>query len=380
METYLMMLYVTLEQENAIRELFLQKGWCLMKIDNGKDTGKEDIQKGMEQVKKQILYPKIISKSPNIPTQNKCTAVVQSTDLVAPLEILNSESVSLNPCMSKLILIKDKRTGKLILSQTPTADTDASPVKQAKLSHSVIMERHQESKFIKDFSCQIIKQVSSEGVTQSAKETKISSVDTDDDDDSVLENLDIQYVEVNSVDDSGGSLEILNNLNEKKYKLHNNASREPEAISMNKSPPKIRNFDPTMVQGRDKKGKFTTEKVPGSGKSLGTEDNQFFLTCKDCKKRLPSHQFNCHKDRGECVVKCTCCGAVFEGKDLANYKAHVKTHCKCDLCHSMFMIESDLKIHLKTHVGQRMFACTCGAMFASVFDLNSHTCSVKNTK
>ncbi|KAK3590079.1 hypothetical protein CHS0354_041122 [Potamilus streckersoni] len=378
MEAYLMMLYVTIEQENAIRELFVQKGWCLMKINGGKDAGKEDPQKKMEEVKKQVLYPKTISKSPDIPAHNNCTTVVQSDDLVKPLEILNSDSVSLNTNVSKFILIKDKSTGKLIVSQTPIAEPDVSPVKQAKLSHSVTMERNQDpKKFIKG-SSQIMKQVSSGGVTQFAKETKLSNVDTDDD--SVLQSFDIQYEEVNTVDDSGSSLEIINNLNEKKCKLFSSAPREPKAISSNKSPPKIHNFDPTMVQGRDKKGKFTTEKVPGSGKSLGTEDNQFFLTCKDCKKRLPSHQFNCHKDRGECIVKCTCCGAIFEGKNLANYKAHVKTHCKCELCHSMFMIESDLKIHMKTHVGQRMFACTCGAMFASVFDLNAHSCSMKNTK
>ncbi|KAL3864405.1 hypothetical protein ACJMK2_006091 [Sinanodonta woodiana] len=142
METYLLMIYVTIQQENAIKHLFQQNGWPFVTTDLSYGTSPK---RNLHKKNQSQIYQKIISPSLLLKSSNAAMAV--------------SEASSTGSCNSRLLYVRERSTGTLVKSSLE--DTDFTPVKQARLSHPVSVENT--TQFVKEdldipFSseCQVI--------------------------------------------------------------------------------------------------------------------------------------------------------------------------------------------------------------------------------
>ncbi|XP_045190407.2 zinc finger protein 578-like [Mercenaria mercenaria] len=103
--------------------------------------------------------------------------------------------------------------------------------------------------------------------------------------------------------------------------------------------------------------------------------------CSDCKVTFTSQKrYDTHKARnnGQCVFPCGFCDKVFlyrkSRHDLHVRSAHSKERpFKCDVCQKGYVTSDKLKIHKRVHTGERPCVCEeCGKAFYSRGDLSTH--------
>lgn len=151
----------------------------------------------------------------------------------------------------------------------------------------------------------------------------------------------------------------------------------------------MKKFEGRGVVGRKKNLKIGKVKESGSPSVLqGLYSNKKSgrvgeFHCKECNNtfRLLGAYKN-HKRDGRCLFECEYCGKIFTARYYSNYKSHMKYHLKerphkCDVCGKTYIEAQTLKIHMRKHSGDRPYVCHhCGLQFYSSSHLLSHRNSV----
>lgn len=126
------------------------------------------------------------------------------------------------------------------------------------------------------------------------------------------------------------------------------------------------------------------EKIKTSLKGTGypvKSSKKKTIFCSDCKSTFHYQKsYDNHKSRnnGQCVFQCQYCDKVFLHKksryDIHIRSAHSKERpFKCDVCQKGYVTSDKLKIHKRVHTGEKPCVCEeCGKMFYSKGELSTH--------
>ncbi|KAK6060179.1 zinc finger, C2H2 type [Cooperia oncophora] len=131
---------------------------------------------------------------------------------------------------------------------------------------------------------------------------------------------------------------------------------------------------------------FPASSTPNHNEGYGTpkyiqqqENGKTRYACKECHKtfgQLSNLKVHVRTHTGERPFKCTVCGKEFT--QLAHLQKHNLVHTgerphRCDICDKRFSSTSNLKTHLRLHNGQKPYACdVCSAKFTQYVHLRLH--------
>lgn len=357
MEYYRLTLHVTLEQELAIRELFVYKGWPFKKHEVAVIGEDFSLQNSV----KVLTSPSSISSNSSqswleMHTNNTLNAAsfpaYPSVDEDHGQTPSNSHE---NTCHSLYVEFPSD-TQHTILSdlknfvgEAHKAETNTSN-EQEKLDGIVdetATSNHVVYKTI-DCSIDIDKTVSSNTKTETVIEIQSNR--------KYAENLQLKEIsmncsEINKDPNNEKIQEIDFNQTNRAHTIKNNTQNRLK-MNINKKKTKV--------------GLFHCKECNFTFKLLGAFQN--------------------HKRDSKCVFSCNYCGKIFTSRYYSNYLSHLKYHKKerphkCDVCGKTYIEEQTLKIHIRTHTGDRPYVCDhCGKRFYSSSHLLCHKNNMHSEK
>jgi len=108
------------------------------------------------------------------------------------------------------------------------------------------------------------------------------------------------------------------------------------------------------------------------------------LVCEICQQEtssdhvLQAHIYKAH-NIGDLPFKCSLCDRSFVGRgELTTHmqRVHIgKTH-KCNYCDRTFAVNSDLRLHIRTHTGNNILCELCGKAFRLRSQLKLHVTAI----
>ncbi|XP_023947425.1 zinc finger protein 260 [Bicyclus anynana] len=113
------------------------------------------------------------------------------------------------------------------------------------------------------------------------------------------------------------------------------------------------------------------------------DDSSYKFQCQQCEQKfisastLATHNTNAHgAARSEACDACPRAYSSAEALRWHTRRAHgaaVRTTIPCPLCDRQFSRKYVLRVHMRSHTGERPHACGCGAAFAQPAALRAHT-------
>lgn len=341
MDYYLLALYVSLEQELAIRELFAFKGWNFNKCQD------ENVQRLLKLAETGDETDKIIDWN-NVDTlQESATDYGSSHNIQMKSETSSrhEEMVKVkspNHCNEKRIYEKS-----LDIDETNESDTfmEFTSTDRTTSSGTLIPD-------ILD--------------TNTALET-VSVSDT------IAGGKSLVHTENDPEDTESGML-----CDKPKIETETDFSTSAESMTSKSNQtqiPQIKLCDSESGSSDRMNKEIADNKTIGKEKSKSNE----LCYCKDCKCTFRKYKYKKHKQDGKCVIICEYCGKRFTSRFHSNYLSHLKYHIgdrphKCNECGKTYIEAQTLKIHLRTHSNTRPYICQhCGKQFFSASALTSHS-------
>lgn len=330
MDSYLMMLYVTLEQETALKAFFLQHGWAFCKPDLGVFTDKVG------------------------PTLHK--SVTPQPALETQIEV-NKKRKGDAPCKPPVVkLLK-------IYPSCPRTGWDSSRLNLAQIL-TAKNEHMKRCKPDSSLSCESLSaDCGKDDTAVNIKEGEDKFVDFDDGDSDADDDCADQD---ETIQDKDGDLE--------KVKILDTWLKQ----SVVGTPPGKERFKCCICE-QSTKNKSNMKRhlnIHLPNKINCSICNRFF----DTDKEKEDHMVNRHATG----FKCDQCNVTFKRRSELNshlfrHKAETDSdtpgcfRCPYDCCKKIFFRKSNYDFHLNSHVGKKPFACSeCNKPFSSAWSRNVH--------
>lgn len=363
MDYYLLALYVSLEQELAIRELFVFKGWNFSKC---------------EEVNQAVLGT---AAEVNSDVKTDCwDSEITLEDAVGDIANVSGGKTGdsiLFDVQNNAYVTADENKVNGNVSESVTADSLGIDVFQTQndvsfqgskdvpdvLDMGIMFDQSQTSNLSTFHDSSVVD--NSEKVDL-CKKSSVSDKDIID-----QSQFDIICKEVHGVQNGPQINDNKEGNGEKQTSTENKGDnvkqrkteRERNDVKMVENDEKDSNQNSNVQQGQSKK----------------------FWYCEECKHTFKQKgKFERHKKDGRCVFVCEYCGRSFTSRYYSNYLCHIKYHVgqrphKCDVCGKTYVEAQTLKIHMRKHSDTRPYICQfCGLRFFSTSALSSHTNRMHN--
>ncbi|XP_060573032.1 zinc finger protein 577-like isoform X2 [Ruditapes philippinarum] len=338
METYLMMLYVTLDQESALKQLFDDNGWPFYLSVTTDKLGPARKFKVKRPASPVILGKRKATSSARLAPAVKLVKILAGK-CGKPKEVNNLQVVSQESQTSSVNAEDEIKIKKSSNSDICDDDDDFDNKEE-------ISDVTTEMKNRQDGESFDVADHDEQAVSQDVKD--IANNDFDDD-----INNDLDDVGDEENDDTDDSFEGMNDEVTEEKLDGTNVSVKIEAPGPNTMEQSSMENFPSQT--------FDDEQDSDDGKPIESQETVV--------NRLLSQS----QQHGQ-QYKCCICGKVIKIK--YNMKRHLRTHLpdqiKCNLCNRFFESREKQEEHEKNRHSNRHMCETCGISFKRKSDLNSH--------